>query len=102
MAKISDAVKRREEIAALRQRAISMESILSDVESFAVTIRNGLETLTFQERRKLIELLVERVTVKGNNVTVENVVPLKGRFSVLCKDGRYIFLRPEENHGRSD
>ena len=88
IAKISDAVKRRDEIAALRQRAISMESILSDVESFAVTIRNGLETLTFQEKRKLIELLVERVIVKGNNVTVENVVPLKGRFSVLCKDGR--------------
>ena len=88
VAKIYDAVKRRDEIAALRQREISMENILSDVESFAVTIRNRLETLTFQEKRKLIELLVERVIVKGNNVTVENVVPLKGRFSVLCKDGR--------------
>ena len=88
VAKISDAVKRQDEIAALRQREISMESILSDVDSFAATIRNGLETLTFQEKRKLIELLVERVIVKRNDVTVENVVPLKGRFSVLCKDGR--------------
>lgn len=88
VAKISDAVKRRDEIGALRQREINMESILSDVESFAVPIRNKLETLTFQERRKLIELLVERLIVKGNNVTVENGVTLKGRFSVLCKDGR--------------
>ena len=88
MAKISDAVRRRDEIAAMRRKEISMESILSDIGSFAATIRNGLETLTFQEKRKVIELLVERVIVRGEDVTVENVIPLKGRFSVLCKDGR--------------
>ena len=50
----------------------------TDVESFAVTIRNGIEKFTLQERRKHIELLLERIIVVGKNFTVKNFVPLKG------------------------
>lgn len=99
MAKISDAVNRRDEIAALRQKKISKENIQSDVESFAVTVRNEFETLKFQEKTKLIEPLMEKVIVNGKGVIMENIVPTKDRFSVLCKHYGDIFFRSNAGHG---
>ena len=98
-AKISDSKTRQEALTSMRQKQIDVERILADIDAFSETIRNGLGTLDFSERRSVVELLVERVIVKGEEVTIENVVPLNGRFSVLNTDGGDIFIRPQEVMG---
>ena len=98
-AKISDARRRQDELSSLRKKQISMEKILADIAAFSETVREGLETLDFEGRRAVVELLVERVVVKGEDVTVENVVPLQGRFSVLNTHGGDIFLRTQAGNG---
>jgi hypothetical protein len=52
------------------------------LEAFAAAIRDGLEALDFAGRQRLVRLLVERVIVLGEDVTIEHVVPLSGRFAV--------------------
>lgn len=88
--KISDARRRKDELSSMRQKQIDVERVLADIDAFSETLRNGLDTMEFDARRSVVELLVEKVVVKGEEVTVENVVPLRGRFSVLKTEGRNI------------
>ena len=82
----SEAKKRLEELSEARKMHLNAEHVLADIEEFAVSLRSGLESLSFEEKRKVMELLVERIVVKGREVTIEHVVPLQGRFSVLNLD----------------
>ena len=52
------------------------------------SLRDGMHTLSFEERQRVIRLLVERVVVNGDSVTIEHVVPITGRFSGLNINGR--------------
>jgi site-specific DNA recombinase len=52
---------------------------------FAAMMRDGLDALDFAGRQRLVRLLVERVVVRGSEVTVEYAVPLGGRFCGLRK-----------------
>ena len=46
------------------------------VESFAKRIRKGLDALDFEQRQKLVRLLVEQVQVTGPNVQIHLRIPL--------------------------
>lgn len=64
----------------------------ADIEAFAAAMRDGMEALDFAGRQRLVRLLVERIVVKGEDVTIEHAIPLSGRFSGLrlhegCVDG---------------
>ena len=50
-------------------------SALEHLERFCSEVSSGLDNLTFEERRKLLGLIVERAVVNGNSVRVETIIP---------------------------
>ena len=65
-----------------------MERLGAELKAFAAAIRDGLEALDFAGRQRLVRLLVERVIVQGEDVTIEHAAPLSGRFCRLRPDDR--------------
>lgn len=71
------------------------EQIADDISAFAATLTAGIENLDFAGRERIVRLLVERVVLTDDNVTIEHVVPFSGRFYGLrSSDGA-----PRENRG---
>lgn len=60
-----------------------VDQIADDITAFAATLTDGIERLDFAGRQRLVRLLIERVVVKDEVVTIEHVVPLSGRFCGL-------------------
>lgn len=58
----------------------------AQLEAFAAAVREGLDALDFEGRQRLVRLLIERVVVTGERVTIEHAVPLSGRFCRLRKN----------------
>ena len=61
------------------------------VEVFSQRIRTGLENANFDQKRKLVEVLIDRVVVKDGEVEIRYVIPLTPesepiRFCHLRKD----------------
>lgn len=54
--------------------------------STAATVREGLDVLDFEGRQRLVRLLIERVVVTGEHITIEHAVPPSGRFCRLRKN----------------
>lgn len=70
--------RRRAELQALREEEAKVTETLRDAEAFCSRLRAGLDRLPFDERRRLVRMLVERVVVKdGGEVTVEHILPLR-------------------------
>src|SRR5262249_56667329 len=59
-----------------------LERATTDLAAFAATLREGLAQLDFAGRERLVRLLVERVVVTGDQVTIEHVIPLSGRLEL--------------------
>ncbi len=74
---------RAEELAAQDQDQARLEQLREDLAAFASTLRAGLEELDFRGRQRLVRLLIERVIVTGDHITIEHAIPLSGRFSGL-------------------
>jgi site-specific DNA recombinase len=79
-----------EHLEAQHAEGARVERLGADLEAFAAAIRDGLEALDFAGRQRLVRLLVERVIVLGEDVTIEHVVPLSGRFCRLRPDDRCV------------
>jgi site-specific DNA recombinase len=60
-----------------------LEALADDITAFAATLTDGIAELDFAGRQRLVRLLVERVVLKDDVVTIEHVVPLSGRFCGL-------------------
>ena len=54
-------------------------TLLESLEQFTSKLANNLETLSFEEKRKLVKLLVSRVYIdtKKEKITVQHIVPLE-------------------------
>jgi site-specific DNA recombinase len=77
--------RRRAELQALREEEAKVTETLRDAEAFCSRLRAGLNRLSFDERRRLVRMLVERVVVKGGGeVTVEHILPLR-RADEFCE-----------------
>jgi site-specific DNA recombinase len=74
---------RADEIAARGMDGARTRRLGEDLRAFAATIRDGLEGLDFAGRQRLVQLLLERVVVTGDQVAIEHAIPLSGRFSGL-------------------
>jgi site-specific DNA recombinase len=70
-----------------------LERLATDIAAFAAALRDGLEGLDFAGRQRLVRLLIERVIVQGEDVTIEHAVPLSGRFTGLRPEDRRVRLR---------
>ena len=71
--------KERRELQRLRQEQVRGEDALVRLEAFCERVSQGLENLSFEERQKLLRLLVDRIVVDGQQVRIEAVIPLQGR-----------------------
>jgi site-specific DNA recombinase len=52
-----------------------LAGIVQSIEAFCERVQQGLTEATFEQKRQLIELLVDRVVVTGNEVEIRYVIP---------------------------
>jgi site-specific DNA recombinase len=76
--------------AAARQK-LELGAVADGIEAFCQTVRAGLATATFEQRRLLAELLIDRVVVTDGQVEIRYVLPTSPEgphrpFCQLCKD----------------
>ena len=50
--------------------------MVQSIEAFCQRVQQGLAQATFEQKRQLIELLVDRVVVTGEEVEIRYVIPL--------------------------
>ena len=60
--------------AAARQK-LELGAVADGIEAFCQTVRAGLATATFEQRRQLAELLIDRVVVTDGDVEIRYVLP---------------------------
>src|SRR6266536_3371451 len=84
------AAQQRQLDAAASQR-LELQVVADGIEAFCQAIRTGLATATFEQRRLLAELLIDRVIVTDDQVEIRYVLPTSPDgphrpFCQLCKD----------------
>jgi site-specific DNA recombinase len=57
-----------------RQR-MELAGVAGSIEDFCDRMRGGLLDATFEQRRRLVELLIDRVIVTGEEVEIRYVMP---------------------------
>ena len=72
-------------------RAFQVGGLVTSAAAFAGRVRAGLDTATFERRRQLVELLIDRVVVTGDEVEIRYAFPIgpageAGRFCHLRVD----------------
>ena len=48
------------------------------MEQFCRRVAQGLEAMTFEERQRLLRMVVERITMEGGRVQIATVIPTGG------------------------
>jgi site-specific DNA recombinase len=61
---------------AITQQRLELSAVAGGIEAFCQTIRAGLATATFDQRRQLAELLIDRVIVTDDEVEIRYVLPI--------------------------
>jgi site-specific DNA recombinase len=74
---------RDDELHALHVNQARMDALAEKLSTFAATVRTGLDALDFSGRQRLVRLLLERIVIAGENLTIEHALPLSGRFGGL-------------------
>jgi len=52
-----------------------LAGLVANVEDFCQRVRAGLEAATFEQKRQLVELLIDRVVVTDGNVEIRYAIP---------------------------
>ena len=60
---------------AITEQRLQVRAVADGIEAFCRTVRAGLATATFDQRRQLAELLIDRVIVTGDQVEIRYVLP---------------------------
>ena len=102
-------LERRDAALAAQERQLRAQShqhmkfagIVGSVEDFCERVRSGLANATFEQRRKLVELLIDRVIVTDEEVEIRYVIPTDSsseqvRFCHLRSD--YLHYPPTRQH----
>jgi site-specific DNA recombinase len=64
-----------ERLAGQVDRRAEVAGMVGSVEAFCQRVRAGLATATFEQRRQLVELLIDRVIVANGDVEIRYVIP---------------------------
>ena len=54
---------------------MELAGVAASIEDFCERVRAGLAEATFERKRKLVELLIDRVIVTGEEVEIRYVIP---------------------------
>jgi site-specific DNA recombinase len=78
-------IQHRQLEASARQR-IALSAIAESLDAFCAQVRSGLGQATFEQRRALVELLIDRVLVTNGDVEIRYVFPTArdGPFARFC------------------
>jgi site-specific DNA recombinase len=63
------------QLGAAAEQRLELQAVADGIEAFCPTIRAGLATATFPQRRQLAELLIDRVVVTDDQVEIRYVLP---------------------------
>jgi hypothetical protein len=93
----ADLLAREREVAAQGQRLVQVSAIAQSMIQVLQQLRVGLDQASFEQRRQLVELLIDRVVVTDGQVEIRYVIPTtdhstKTRFCHLRTD--YFHLIP--------
>jgi len=72
-------------------RRIELAGLVTSIEDFCRRVQTGLTSATFEQKRQLVELLIDRVVVTNEDVEIRYVIPTSSssehiRFCHLRKD----------------
>jgi site-specific DNA recombinase len=62
-------------VAATAQQHLDLDAAAASIDAFCARVRTGLANATFEQRRALVELLIDRVIVTNDEVEIRYVVP---------------------------
>jgi site-specific DNA recombinase len=65
----------RRQLDAIAEQQLELRAVADGIEAFCQTVRTGLATATFAQRRLLVELLIDRVIVTDGEVEIRYVLP---------------------------
>lgn len=57
------------------ERTVELAGVMASIEDFTARIGQGLAAATFEQRRQLVELLIDPVVVSHEEVEIRYVVP---------------------------
>lgn len=57
------------------EQTVELAGVVTSVEDFTARVRQGLAAATFEQKRQLVELLIDRVVVINEEVEIQYVVP---------------------------
>jgi len=77
-AEIVDKEKEKENLERQTMITVNLEEIETDLKFLSSDISSRLHMLSFEDKRKMIELLIEKVTVTERKVVIEAIVPPGG------------------------
>jgi site-specific DNA recombinase len=63
------------QVEAQAEKRLEVATIATCIEAFCERVQQGLEQATFEQRRKLVELLIDRVVVTNDQVEIRYVIP---------------------------
>jgi site-specific DNA recombinase len=89
--RMAELAARERELLAQGQRLLDTAKILASMTEVCARLRQNLEATTFEQRRELVELLIDRVVVTDDDVEIRYAVPttdssLHTRFGQLRQD----------------
>jgi site-specific DNA recombinase len=67
------------QLEASRDHQLELGTIAQGIESFCQRVQQGLEQATCEQKRRLVELLIDRVVVTQENVEIRSVIPTSPR-----------------------
>jgi site-specific DNA recombinase len=56
-------------------RRMELAGVVSSIEDFCARVQSGLQSATFEQKRSLVELLIDRVIVTDEEVEIRYVIP---------------------------
>src|SRR6266446_2748815 len=63
------------QLEASMDRQIELAQVMSSIQEFCQRVQDGLEQATFEQKRQLVELLIDRVIVTNEEVEIRYVIP---------------------------
>jgi len=80
-----------QQVMAQADRQIEVAELAGTMEEFCRRVENGLEGATFEQKREVVELLIDRVVVTEEEVEIRYVIPTSTsseqvHFCLLCSD----------------
>ena len=63
------------QVEAQAEKRLEVAAVSASIETFCQRIQQGLDQATFEQRRQLVELLIDRVVVDNDQVEIRYVIP---------------------------